>query len=153
MQLSDVMAGVGEDRFGQLVRSISLGKLKTYQVYERLKTRAHLNKLNTDTLRKAIPRLWSRVGERDEEFASDLAQAVLVSHLNLIVAVLDFLGVPHESGFFAKDLNAEQYLTDGWEQRAYDHFRSAYPEAVLVFYINHLGWELGRSKEPFLPNA
>ena len=43
------------------------------------------------------------MGEHDDEFATDLAQAILVSHLDMIRAVLDHLGVPHEDGFFAKD--------------------------------------------------
>ena len=49
----------------------------------------------------------------DEEFGRDLAQAVLVSHLDLIGAVLDFLGVPHENGFFAKDMDPKPYFTEG----------------------------------------
>ena len=44
---------------------------------------------------------------RDEEFARDLGQVVLVSHLDMIIAVLNALGVPHEDGFFAKDLDAK----------------------------------------------
>ena len=32
-------------------------------------------------------------------------------------AVLDFLGIPNEDGFFAKDLDAPKYLTEGWQQR------------------------------------
>ena len=32
-----------------------------------------------------------------------LAQAILISHLDMIRAVLDHLGIPHEDGFFAKD--------------------------------------------------
>src|SRR6516164_2813829 len=97
MQLSDVYLDLGQDLFGQLVRSISIGKLKTYQIYEGFKVRAHLQKVNTEALRKAAPRFWARVGERDEDFAKDLGQAVLVSHLDMITAVLDFLGVPHEN--------------------------------------------------------
>ena len=46
--------------------------------------RSHLAKLNSETLRKAAPRLWARIAEQDEEFATDIAQAVLVSHLDMI---------------------------------------------------------------------
>src|SRR5947209_7784320 len=102
MQISDVYLGLGQDAFEQLIRGISIGKLKTYQMYEGFKVRAHLHKLNTETLRRAIPKLWERVGARDEDLGKDLAQAVLVSHLDMITAVLDFLTIPHENGFFAK---------------------------------------------------
>lgn len=153
MQLSDVFLNLGEDRFSQLLRGISIGKLRTYQLFERLKFRLHLSKLNTENLRKAAPRLWERLGARDEEFATDLSQAVLVSHLDLIVAVLNFLGIPHEDGFFIKDLDAAPYLTEGWEARVYDKFQGEFPDALLLFYINHLGLELGKAETPFIPAA
>lgn len=156
MQLSEVYLGLGPDAFGQLVRSISIGKLKTYQIYEGFKVRAHLHKVNTEILRKAVPRFWARVGEHDEDFARDLAQAVLVSHLDMITALLDWLGVPHENGFFAKDLDAKKYLTDGWEARVLDQFRTTFSETILVFYINHLRWELLSADDvyrPASPNA
>ena len=117
MNLSQVYLALGQDAFGQMVRGISIGKLKTYQIYEGFKVRAHLAKLNTEALRKAAPRFWTRISEDDEEFAKELAQAVLVSHIDLIIAVLDFLGVPHENGFFAKDMDAQKYFTEGWEDR------------------------------------
>ena len=50
-----------------------------------------------------------------------LAQAVLVSHLDMIVEVLNFLGIPHEDGFFAKDLDAKPHLTEGWEARTFEN--------------------------------
>ena len=100
MQLSEVYLDLGVDGFAQLIRGISIGKLKTYKIYEGFKVRAHLHKVNTESLRKAAPRFWARLEERDEDFAKDLAQAVLVSHLDMITGVLDFLGVPHENGFF-----------------------------------------------------
>src|SRR2546423_13448983 len=106
MDISDVYLGLGEDTFAALIRGISIGKLKSFQIYEGFKVRAHLQKVNTETLRKAVPRLWERISSHDEEFARDLAQAILVSHLEMITAILDFVGVPHEGGFFAKDLDA-----------------------------------------------
>ena len=151
MQLSEVYLGLGPDAFGQLVRRISIGKLKTYQIYEGFKVRAHLHKMNTDVLRKAIPRFWVRLGEHDEDFARDLAQAVLVSHLDMITAILDFMGMPHENGFFAKDLQAQGYFTEGWEERVIEKFRGVHPETVLIFYINHLRWELLGATEPYRP--
>src|ERR1700751_2382593 len=106
MQISDVYLGLGQEVFAQLIRGISIGKLKTYQIYEGFKVRAHLHKVNTEILRKSVPRFWDRIAQGDLDFAKDLAQAILVSHLDMIVAILDFLGVPHENGFFAKDLDA-----------------------------------------------
>src|SRR5215471_16006866 len=107
MALTDVLLSLGEEGFGQVMHSVSIGKLKTYQLYDRMKARTHLPKLNAESLHKATPRLWARLSEKDEEYAQDLSQAVLVSHLDMIVAVLNFLGVPHEDGFFAKDLDAK----------------------------------------------
>ncbi len=153
MQLSDAFLKSGEDGFQQLLRSISLGKLKTYQLYERLKTRLHLQKLNTESLRKAAPRLMARLGEHDVELATDLSQAILVSHLDLIVAVLNFLGIPHEEGFFNKDLDAAPYLNEGWQERVFERFQGQYSKALLTFYINHLAIELTKPQELFAPAA
>jgi hypothetical protein len=145
MPLSDVFLTLGQDEFGQLIRSVSMGKLKTYQLYDRLKTRTHLAKLNSEGLQKAAPRLYARLSEKDEEFAQDLSQAVLISHLDMIVAVLNFLGIPHEDGFFAKDLDAKPFLTEGWQERVQEKFKDVYPESLLRFYTAHLAWELLRA--------
>jgi hypothetical protein len=153
MQLSGVFLQLGEERLPQLLRGISIGKLKTYQMYERFKTRTHLAKVNTESLRKAAPRFWQRLNDHDEEFATDLSQAILISHMDMIAAVLNFIGVPNEEGFFAKDLDATQYLTEGWQTRAYERFKAEYPEILLLFYINHLGWELGGEQQAYLPAA
>ena len=151
MRLTDVFLGLGEANFAQLLRGISIGKLKTFQMYERVKLRFHMNKLNSETLRSAAPRLWQRIASGDDEFATDMAQTVLVSHLDMIIAVLDFLKLPHENGFFAKDIDAASILTEGWQQRAYEHFHGKYPEAILVFYLNHLAFELLKPEAVFLP--
>lgn len=153
MQISDVYLGLGQEAFGQLIRGISIGKLKTFQIYEGFKVRAHLHKVNTDILRKSAPRFWERIVGGDIDFAKDLAQAILVSHLDLITAVLDFLGVPHENGFFAKDMDPKPYFTEGWEGRVFEKFRNAYSEPLLAFYINHLRWELLNAQELFKPAA
>lgn len=144
---------LGPDVFHELVRGISIGKLKTYQVYERFKVRAHLVKLNAESLRKAEPKFWSRIEEQDEEFATDLSQVFLLSHLDMIVDVLNFLGIPNEQGFFDKDLNPEQYLTESWQQRVFERFASKYPREILLFYINHLDWELNKTDQVFMPAA
>src|SRR5579863_8065409 len=116
MRLCDIFLGLGEERFDQNMRSVSMGKLKTYQLFDRMKTRLHVNKLNSEALRKAAPRLWTRLNECDEEFATDLSQAILISHLDMIKAVLDHLGVAHDDGFFAKDAEVAGHLTEGWRQ-------------------------------------
>ena len=153
MQLSDVYLRLGEDTFQQLMRSISIGRLKTYQLFDTVKTRLHLNKLNAETLRKAAPRAWARLSEPDEEFAAELAQAILISHLEMIQAVLNELGIPHEEGFFAKDANVAQYLTEGWQPRIWEKFHESFPPAPLLFYVNHLAWEIAKAEEVFAPVA
>ena len=151
MQVSEIFVGLGQPTFEQLVRSISIGKLKTFQLYERVKLRFRMTKLNSESLRKAAPRLWTRIAEGDEEFATDVAQTVLVSHLDMIKDVLDFLGIPHEDGFFAKDLDATDKLQEGWQQRVLDQFRGKYPDPLVLFYINHLGHELTDQNFIFQP--
>lgn len=149
MPLSEVFLGLGQDNFQQLTRSISLGKLKTFQLYERLKLRCHLAKLNAESLRKSTPRFWTRLSGHDEDFATDLAQAILVSHLDFIVDVLNFLEIPNDQGFFDKNLEAAKYLTGGWQSRVYSHFQGKYDSALLLFYINHLAWEVAKAEELF----
>jgi hypothetical protein len=52
-----------------------------------------------------------------------------------------------------KDLNASTHLTPGWLQRVYDKFHGAFPEPVLLLYINHLAWELDKTAVRFAPAA
>ncbi len=151
MLLCEALLNLPDGDFASLVRGISLGKLRTYQMYETLKTRAHLARLNTESLRKATPRFRARLGEGDEDFARDLAQAMLLTHMDMILAVLDFLGIPNQNGFFAKDLKASQYLTDGWQKRVHAEFSGKFPEPALLLYINHLAWELDKSASCFTP--
>ncbi len=153
MQLCDVFLRLGEDNFQQLLRSISLGKLKTYQLFDRFKTRLYLHKLNSETLRKAAPRTWARISEHDDDFATDVAQAILISHMDMIKTVLDHLGIPHEEGFFAKDADVASYLKEGWQQEVWDKFHTTLPSAPLLFYINHLAWEMKKAEDVFAPAA
>ena len=153
MQLSDIFLSLGEERFLQLMRSISMGRLRTYQLFDRVKARVHLHKLNSETLRKAAPRLWVRLSEHDDEFASDLGQAILVCHLDMIRAVLDHLGIPHQDGFFAKDTDIAKYLKEGWQAEVWEKFRATFPPAALLFYINHLAWEIAKAEDVFAPAA
>ncbi len=153
MQMCGVFTALGEDVFRQLVRGISIGKLKTYQIYERFKLRARLAKLNSESLRKAEPKFWARIEAGEEDFATDLSQVFLLPHLDMIVDVLNFLGIPNEEGFFDKDLKPEQYLTDGWQQRVFEQFSGKYQREILLFYINHLDWELNKTDQVFHPAA
>jgi hypothetical protein len=153
MQLSAIFIGLGEQSFTSLLRGISIGKLKTYQLYDRMKARLHLAKLNSENVRKAEPRFWARLGEGDEDFATDLSQAILVSYLDMIKAVLDDLGIPNQDGFFNKDIDGAKYLTDGWQQKTHDKFKEQYPAAVLLFYINHLDWEVSKAEQIFQPHV
>jgi len=153
MELCDVYLGLGEAAFRDLLRHVSISRLRTYQIYEHIKVRTHLTKLNSENLRKVAPRLWARLEAREEDLAADLAQAILVSHLDMIIEVLNLFGVPHQDGFFAKDMDTTQYLTGDWQQKAFDTLRPKYPESVLAFYLNHLGVEAARREELFLPAA
>ena len=135
------------------LKTISMGRLKTYQLFDRLKTRLHVAKLNSESLRKAAPRVWIRLEEHDDEFATDISQAILVSHLDMIKAVLDHLGVPHEDGFFAKDAEVAGYLKDGWRESTWEKFHATFPPAALLFYINHLAWEIAKAEDVFAPAA
>jgi hypothetical protein len=71
----------------------------------------------------------------------------------MIKAVLDDLGIPNQDGFFNKDIDGAKYLADGWQQKTYDKFKDAYPAAVLLFYINHLDWEVSKAEQIFQPQA
>jgi hypothetical protein len=153
MQMCGVFQALGQDLFQQLVRGISIGKLKTYQVYERFKLRAHLVKVNSESLRKAAPKFWARIEAGEEDFATDLSQVFLLSHLDMIVDVLNFLGIPNEQGFFDKDLDPQQYLMEGWQQRVFDQFSGKYKREILLFYINHLDWEMNKTDHIYLPAA
>lgn len=153
MQLCDIFLRLGDENFQQLIRTVSIGRLKTYQLFDRVKTRLYLNKLNSENLRKATPRIWARIGEHDDDFAAELGQAILISHLEMIRAVLDHLGIPHEDGFFAKDADVAKYLKEGWQQETWDKFRASYSAPALLFYINHLAWEISKAEEVFQPAA
>lgn len=151
MQLCDVFIALGESVFSGLLKSVSISRLRTYQIYEHIKVRTRLTRLNSETLRKAAPRLWDRLAGKDEALAGDLSQAILVSNLDLVIAALDFLGIPHKDGFFGKDADLSAHLAEGWQQRAYDALKANYPAGVALFYLNHLGVETGSATELFTP--
>ncbi|MEP7352224.1 MAG: hypothetical protein ABI824_03245 [Acidobacteriota bacterium] len=153
MQLTDIFLRLGPDHFDQLLRSISIGRLKTFQLYERMKLRLHLPKLNSESLRKSAPRLWKRFEDKDETLATELSQCILISHMDMIKAALDHLGIEHEEGFFSKDSEVADHLKEGWQQAAWDALKDSHPHSALLFYINHLGFEAAKLQEVFLPAA
>ena len=152
MELTDVYRALGPQRFEELAKSISMGSLKTYQAFERFKIYARLHKLNRERLRKAAPQLWQRLEAGEQELAREFSQAVLISNLAMVAEVLDTLEIQHDgNGFFEKDTTAAGQLKDGWQQRVFDKFRDKYSEPLLLLYINHLDWELGKPSAPFVP--
>jgi len=149
--LCDVYEGLGQVRVSELLGQISIGRLRTYQMFDRIKTRLRLNKLNQENLKKIAPKVWARILEGDEVLALELAQSILVSHLEMIIEILNFLGVPHQEGFFEKDAEIAAHLTDGWQQRVLDNFRAKHPETLLLFYVNHLAREVSSESQVFVP--
>ncbi len=151
MDLSEVYRGLGRERFDALIGEIAMGSLRTYKLFDSFKVHARLGKLNRERLRKAAPRLWERLQEGDEDLARELSQGVLVSNLAFVVEVLDLLEIPHDgNGFFDKEGQAAEKLTEGWQQRVYDTFRERYPKPLILLYINHLDWELAKPSAPFV---
>jgi hypothetical protein len=153
MALTDIYTQLGEDRLRDLLRHVSMGKLKTFQMFDRLKARAHLSKLSSESLRNAAPKLLGRIQGGDDVLAQELAQCILVSHLPMITAVLDHLGVPHSEGFFDKEADVAAKLEGAWQQSAYTAFADKHPQSVLVFYLNHLANEVTPDLPVFLPAA
>ena len=154
MELTAVYEAFGSDRTCNLVRSVSLGALRTFGVYEAIKVRSRLRTLNRQKLRAVAPRLWERIKDGDAGLARDLSQAVLVSNIPLVVEVLDLLEIEHDgNGFFAKDGDYSSQLSDGWEQRVFEHCKDRFDTDLVLLYINHLGWEMEALAEPFLQPA
>ena len=130
---------------------VSMGKLRTFQAYDSLKVCAGLNKINHAKLRKALPRLWNRLKDGDDNLADAAAQAILVSNLEFVIRVLDFLEISHDgSGFFQKVDQRSKNLREGWQKRAYNEFKNGYSEALILLYLNHLASEIDPSSDVFL---
>ena len=151
MGLSEVFRTLGKERFEALIEAISIGGLRTYQVYDSFKIRARLTKLNRRGLRNAVPALWERIEADEDELAKELAHGVLISNLAFVAEALDLLEIPHDgNGFFDKQEGLREKLPEDWRKRLWDGFREKYSEAVVLLYINHLSWELDPSAKPFL---
>ncbi len=154
MDLVEVYQALGQERSNRLIRTVSIGALKTFGVYEAVKVRSRLQRLNRQKLRMAAPKLWKRISEGDAGLAREMAQAVLVSNIPLIVEVLEQLGIEHDgNGFFDKDGDYSDRLAEGWQGEVFAKCREKYDEDVVLLYINHLGWESGTAEEPFLGQA
>lgn len=153
MKLHELFVALGEESFRAQLRGISLGTLRTYKFYDRLKTRLHLGKLNTESLRGSAPKAFARLRDGEEELALEISQCILISNMAMIVAVLDFLQVPHTDGFFAEGMKPSDYLTGDWQKRAFEEFKTKYPEAVLVLYLNYLAHEMDPETAVFQPAA
>jgi hypothetical protein len=151
MALTDIYVGLGLETFTKLLKGISIGKLRTYKLFERFRVRCRIIKLNQEGLKKVAPKLWDRLADKDQELASDLAQAILVSHLDMLVAVLDSLEIKHTDGFFEKDADVAGKLTEGWQAKVYASFNEQFPQEILVFYLNHLAQEVAPETPLFLP--
>jgi len=151
MKLHELFVALGEDCFKSQLSGISIGTLRTYQIYDRVKTRCHLAKLNTESLRTASGRLWERLKGGEEDLALELSQAMLISQIKLIVDVLNYFEIPHDEGFFAKETDPKTYLKEGWQQTAFDHFKTIYKPDLVVFYLNHLDHEMDENHTIFQP--
>jgi len=53
--------------------------------------------------------------------------------------------------FFKKTSTSAPYLKDGWQDRVYQAFKDKFPPAILVFYINHLAWEVLKTEAVYKP--
>jgi hypothetical protein len=45
------------------------------------------------------------------------------------------------------------HLQEGWQQQVWDKFHGVYSPPALLFYINHLDWEIAKSTQVFQPAA
>lgn len=151
MPLSDIFVGLGQGNLDQQLRTISPGKLKTYKMFDRMRIRLHVGKLNQEVLRKIGPKVFARLAGQEEDLAIELSQAILVSHRDMMVAVLDYLGIPHQDGFFDKETDVKAHLSDGWQARCYEAFHEKQSKAVLAFYLNHLAHEVAPGTPLFVP--
>lgn len=151
MELAEVYQALGEERTARLVRTVSIGALKTFGVYKDVKVRSQLHTLNRQKLRAAASKLWQRIVAGDKDLATTVGQAVLVSNVPLIIESLDFLEIEHDgNGYFDKDADYSKRFAAGWERTLFDRFRERYPEELVLFYVNHLGCETGTLERPFL---
>lgn len=151
MDLAEVYEALGQERVAGSIRTISMGALKTFGVYQSLKVGSRLRKLNRSNLQRAAGRLWQRVADGDTDLGRDLSQAILVSNIPLVTEVLDCLELEHDgNGFFSKDSDHADKLTEGWAERVFAHCKDRFDQDLILLYINYLGWEAKALDAPFL---
>lgn len=151
MDLAEVYEALGQERVAGSIRTISMGALKTFGVYQSLKVGSRLRKLNRLNLQRATGRLWQRVADGDTDLGRDLSQAILVSNIPLVTEVLDCLKLEHDgNGFFSKDSDHADKLTEGWAERVFAHCKDRFDQDLVLLYINYLGWETKALDDPFL---
>ena len=150
MDLVGVFKALGREPCVKLVRSVSIGALRTFGVYEAIKIRSRLRTLNRQKLRTVAPKLWIRIADGDTDLAHALSQAILVSNIPLITGVLDFLKIEHDgNGFYSKDADHAENLRPGWADAVLERFGDRYPRELVLLYINYLGWETATLDEVF----
>lgn len=151
MDLAEVYEALGQERVVRTARSISMGALKTFGVYQALKVGSRLRKLNRSNLQRAARNLWQRVADGDTDLGRDLSKAVLVSNIPLVIDVLDCLELEHDgNGFFSEDSDHADKLSEGWAEKAFAHCKDRFDQDLLLLYINYLGVETEALDEPFL---
>ncbi len=103
---------LGEERLRDLIKGISIQKTACLPTLRTLQDSHPPGlRLNTENLRKATPRFWQRLAEKkDNEFASDLSQAILIPHMEMIVAVLNFLRRAQSAGILREDLDGKEVI-------------------------------------------
>ncbi len=69
MTLCEIYLALGEETFRDLLKSVSMSRLRTFQIFDHIKARTRLVKLNSEHLRKAAPRLFERLREQDTDLA------------------------------------------------------------------------------------
>ena len=84
----DIFLGSGLGNLVQQFRTVSIGKLKTYQLLRACASRFHMSKLNRKLCARSRRLVWARIASRMKTFATD-APDHLVSHLEMIKDVLE----------------------------------------------------------------
>jgi len=63
------------------------------------------------------------------------------------------LVIPNQDGFFDKDIDASSTSRKAGRARIRKISAAHIPSRLLLFYLNHLGWELKGAEQPFAPAA
>jgi len=96
--------------------------------------------VNTEVLAQVRARFWAGSPRERKTSLKTWPRQYWWSHIDMITAVLDFVGAPHENGFLRQENDPKPY-SPRLENRVLEKFRGQYPEPLLLFYINPLEWE------------